>query len=169
MHRRDVLGLSLATASAFVLKAGTAVGQQRTLKDQLVGTWLVASIYNVLPDGKRLDANGPSPKGIMVFDSGGQFSQIIIDSTVPKYASNNRQKGTSQDFERVARGDIAYYGKYTVNSDQTITLHVDYSTYPNMDNGDGTREVKINGDEVQLINKSAPSGGSAYLTLRRAK
>ena len=112
MHRRNLLGLSLAATSAFVLMAGTAIGQQLSLKDHLVGTWMVVSIYNILPDGKRLDANGSDPKGTMVFDSGGQFSQIIIDSTVPKYASNNRRKGTSQDFERVARGDIAYYGKY---------------------------------------------------------
>ena len=68
-----------------------------------------------------------------------------------------------------ARGDIAYYGKYTLNNDRTITLHVDYSTYPNMDNTDGTRELKLNGEELQLINRSAPSGGAAYLTLTRAR
>lgn len=106
---------------------------------------------------------------MMMFDPGGRFSQLIIDSTVPKYASNNRQHGTPQDFERVARGDIAYYGEYAVNNDQTITLHVDYSTYPNMDNTDGKREVKINGDELELVNSSAPSGGSAHLMLKRAK
>ena|ERR1700683_1980518 len=169
MHRRNLLGLSLAATSAFVLMAGTAIGQQLSLKDHLVGTWMVVSIYNILPDGKRLDANGSDPKGTMVFDSGGQFSQIIIDSTVPKYASNNRQHGTPQDFERVARGDIAYYGTYTVNNDQTIKFHVEFSTYPNMDGTDGRREVKINGDELVLINRSAPSGGAAHLTLKRAK
>ena len=167
MHRRSILGLSLATESAVVLIAGTAAAQQQSAKDQVVGTWMVESIHNVLPDGKRLDANGPSPKGMMVFDRDGRFSQIIIDSTVPKYASNNRQQGTPQEFERVARGDIAYYGEYTVNGDQTITFHVDYSTFPNMDNTDGKRELKINGDELQLINRSAPSGGAAYLTLKR--
>jgi hypothetical protein len=169
MNRRNALRFSLVTTAVLTLMAGTAVGQQRSLKDQLVGTWMVVSIYNLLPDGKRLEANGPSPKGMMVFDAGGRFSQLIIDSTVPKYASNNRQRGTAQDFERVARGDIAYYGTYMINNDQTITLHVDYSTYPNMDNTDGKRDVKLNGDELQLVNRSAPSGGAAYLNLRREK
>jgi len=37
-----------------------------------------------------------------------------------------------------------------------------------MDNTDGKREVKSSGDELQLINRSAPSGGASYLTLKRA-
>jgi len=51
---------------------------------------------------------------------------------------------------------------YTVNNDQTITFHTNFSTFPNMDDKDGKREVKLNGDELQLINKSAPSGGASY-------
>jgi hypothetical protein len=38
-----------------------------------------------------------------------------------------------------------------------------------MDNTDGTRELKLNGEELQRINRSAPSGGAAYLTLTRAR
>jgi hypothetical protein len=169
MNRRSLLTVSFVAASTVALMAGAAIGQQRSLKDQLVGTWMLTSAYNILLDGKRLDANGPSPRGMVVFDAGGRFAEQIIDSTLSKYASNNRQQGTPQDYERVARGVIAFYGTYTVDGDQSITMHVDYSSYPNLNNTDGKREVKITGDELQIVNRSAPSGGAAYLTLKRAK
>ena len=38
-----------------------------------------------------------------------------------------------------------------------------------MNNSDEKREVKVTGDELQIVNRLAPSGGAAYLTLRRAK
>src|SRR5437763_774225 len=169
MNRRNVLAISLVTASGLALMAGAALGQQRSLKDQLVGTWTVVSAYNILPDGKRLEANGPNPKGMIVFDTGGRFAQQIIDSTIPKFASNNRQQGTPDEFKRVAQGVIAYFGTYTVDAEQTITFHIEYSSYPNMNDTSGKREVKIAGDELQIVNRSAPSGGAAYLTFRRAK
>jgi len=105
----------VATVCLGAVLPNTVSAQQKSLKDQIVGTWMVESIHNVLPDGKQLNANGPNPKGMLVFDPSGRFSQIIIDATVPKYASNNRQQGTPQDYERVARGDIAYFGEYTVD------------------------------------------------------
>jgi len=167
MHRRGILSFSIATAAAVALLPGTALAQ--SLKDQLVGTWMLEAGYNILPDGKRLEANGPSPKGMIVFDPGGRFAQQIIDSTMPKFASNNRQQGTPEEFKRVAQGVIAYFGTYTVDDNQSITLRVECSSYPNMNGTAGKREVKISGDEMQVINKTAPSGGAAYLTWRRAK
>jgi hypothetical protein len=130
---------------------------------------MLVSAYNTLPDGKRLEANGPNPKGMIVFDAGGRFALQIIDSTLSKYASNNRQQGTPQDYERVARGVISYYGTYMPDGDQAITVHIEYSSFPNMNNTDTKRDVKVTGDELQIVNRSAPSGGAAYLTFRRAK
>jgi hypothetical protein len=155
------------TTLGLALLPGMAAGQ--TLKSQIVGTWMLEAAYNILPDGKRLEANGPSPKGVIVFDAGGRYAQQIIDSTLSKFASNNRQQGTPEDFRRVAQGVIAYFGTYTVDDEQSITLRVEYSSYPNMNGTSGKREVKLTGDDMQIINRSAPSGGSAFVTWKRAK
>src|SRR5262245_27382402 len=167
MHRRGILNFSIVTAAAVALLPGTALAQ--SLKDQVVGSWMLEAGYNILPDGSRLEANGPSPEGMIVFESRSRFAQQIIDSTLPKFASNNRQQGTPEEFKRVAQGVIAYFGTYTVDDNQNITMRVDYSSYANMNGTAGKREVKITGDEMQIINKSAPSGGVAYLIWRRAK
>ena len=121
------------------------------------------------PTGARAASLPLSHAGAIVFDTGGRFAQQIIDSTIPKFASNNRQQGTPDEFKRVAQGVIAYFGTYTVDAEQTITFHIEYSSYPNMNDTSGKREVKIAGDELQIVNRSAPSGGAAYLTFRRAK
>jgi hypothetical protein len=39
MNRRGILCLSAITILAFAVLPGSAVSQQKTLKDQLVGTW----------------------------------------------------------------------------------------------------------------------------------
>jgi Lipocalin-like domain len=169
MNRRYILNLFAITALGLGLLPDGTIAQTKSLKDQLVGTWTLTSIYNILPDGKRLDANGPSPKGLLILEPSGRFAQIIIDSTIPKFASNNRQQGTPEDFKRVAQGSIATFGTFTVNADETISQHFEYSSFPNVNGTDGTREVKIAGDEMQFINRGAPSGGVAYSAWSRAK
>jgi hypothetical protein len=169
MNRRSILGISAMTVLGLALAPSGAISQQKSLKDQLLGTWTLVSAYNILPDGKRLEANGPNPKGVISFEPSGRFSQQIIDSTMPKFASNNRQQGSPEDFKRVAQGVIAYFGSYTVNTDQTINVRIEYSSYPNMNGTDSKREVKLTGDELQTINRSAPSGGAAYNIWQRAK
>jgi hypothetical protein len=39
MNRRSILGLSMMTALGLALLPGNAVSQQKSLKEQLVGTW----------------------------------------------------------------------------------------------------------------------------------
>ena len=77
--RRTTASLLL---SEIVLIAGHAVGQQNTLKEQLVGTWTVVSLINER-DGKRTQPFGPNPKGYFMFDSSGHFSIISYVPTVP--------------------------------------------------------------------------------------
>ena len=43
MKRRNILGLSLITALGLALLPSSAVSQQKSLKDQLVGTWTLVS------------------------------------------------------------------------------------------------------------------------------
>ena len=42
MNRRNVLSLSVATALGLALLPGSAVAQQKSLKEQLVGTWIAS-------------------------------------------------------------------------------------------------------------------------------
>jgi hypothetical protein len=47
--------------------SGSAVGQQISAKEQLIGAWSLVSIDFVRPDGSRSATFGSSPKGIAFF------------------------------------------------------------------------------------------------------
>jgi hypothetical protein len=51
MNRRNILGLSTVAAFGLALLPSGGVAQQKTLKDQLVGTWTLVSTTTTRPDG----------------------------------------------------------------------------------------------------------------------
>ena len=97
------------------LPAGAAVAQQKSLKEQLVGTWMLVSSHNIRSDGSKIDRSGPNPKGIVIYTSDGHFVFVNTRSDLPKLASNSRDRGTPEEYKAVVQGSIAYFGTYTIN------------------------------------------------------
>ena len=60
MHRRIMLNLFAITALAIALLPGSAVGQQKSLKEQLVGTWIYVSSTITRADGTKTDRRLPA-------------------------------------------------------------------------------------------------------------
>ena len=60
MNRRSILSLSTMTAVGLVLLPGSAVSQQKALKDQLLGTWIFVDSTGKRPDGSLLGPAMPS-------------------------------------------------------------------------------------------------------------
>ena len=73
MNRRSILSLSAIMALGLALLPGSAVGQQKSLKDQLVGTWTVVSWEQTNKDGSKFERFGTNPKGVNVFDADSRF------------------------------------------------------------------------------------------------
>ena len=48
-----------------------AAAQNASQNNQLIGTWKLTLVDNVLPDGTRVHLYGPDPQGVLVFDAGG--------------------------------------------------------------------------------------------------
>jgi hypothetical protein len=159
--KRLVLGLVLILGTVF---SGEVSAQAS--KDKLAGTtWtLVAITYN--QDGKTRDIFGASPAGTLMFDMGGRFAQVIMRSDFPKFASNNRETGTPEENKAIVQGSIAYFGTYSV-SNETISLHVDGSTFPNWKGTDQKRTLTLSEDELKWTNPtpSAATGGGTTATL----
>ena len=53
MNRRNIISLSVLTAFGLALLTGSALSEQKSLKDQLVGTWDLTSWERTSPDGTR--------------------------------------------------------------------------------------------------------------------
>ena len=79
MNRRHIFSLSVIPALALMLP-GVATAQQKTLKEQLAGTWTAVSWEQVGKDGSKFERFGANPKGVNVFDANGRFVVIYARS-----------------------------------------------------------------------------------------
>jgi hypothetical protein len=112
------------------LTASVSLAQQKSLKEQLVGTWMLVSSDQGRADGSKLSQFGANPKGIYVFDANGRLFIMVASADNSKIAARERSE-TSEEVGRLIVESIAYYGTYTVNEVNVINLHLDASTFPN--------------------------------------
>jgi hypothetical protein len=170
MNRRKVFSLALITALGFALLPPTSSAQQKSLKEQVVGNWMMVSATNTAANGTKSELFGPSPKGLMIFESNGRFSQIGMRSDLPKFGTNNRATGTADENKAVVQGSIAYFGTYSVNeADKSYTVQVEGSTFPNWTGTAQKRGISISGDELTFTNSVGSSGGSNEAKWKRVK
>ena len=167
IHCRFTFSRLVASAvlAATLVAPGIALGQ--SLKDQIVGGWRTVSIYNE-EGGVKRNLYGDKPVGLTVFDRSGYIIQYLSKPDVPKFAANNRLKGTDQEYRAVLQSIISGFGTYTVDGD-TVTIKWVASSYPNRAGTTEKRTYKIVGDEMTAVNPTAASGGTSYAKYVRAK
>src|SRR5690242_11344062 len=159
-------------ALALLLAIGPAVAQQKSLRDQLVGTWNFVVAEVVAPDGKKSFPFGETPHGILIFTPGGQFAQIHVAGDVPKIASNNRLTGTPEEYSAIMRRSISLFGTYSVDEEKkTVTYNIVSSSYPNFAGEAPVRTIdKLTADEFVNTNPNVAGGrGRASNFYKRAK
>jgi hypothetical protein len=160
---------AMALLLGITLPLGVAVGQQKTLKEQIVGTWAYVSVDIVRPDGTRIPLFGPNPSGLAIFENNGRYLLLTARAGQPKFASNNRKDGTAEENKAVVQGSIAHFGRYIVNeAEQTITFQIETSTFPNWNGVEQKRPFTLTEDELKWTT-AASSGGTAEVVLQRVR
>jgi hypothetical protein len=93
-----------------------------------------------------------------------------VRSDLPKFASQNRAKGTPEENKAVVLGSVATFGTYTVDeTKKTYTLKYEGSSFPNRVGTEETRPFTIAADELKVTNPSTSVGGASELIYKRAK
>ncbi len=154
------------------MSAGDAVAQQKSLKEQLVGTWKLVSVDNVRNDGSKLQVFGPNPKGVVIYTSNGHFALVQIRSDLPRLAANSRDRATPEENKAVVQGSIAYFGTYSVNeADKVIIAQIEGSTFANLIGGADQKRIitSLTADELKFTNPATPSGATLQVVWKRAK
>jgi len=169
MNRRHIFCLSAISALVLLLP-GSALAEQKSIKEQLVGTWTMTGWEQVRPNSDKLQRFGASPKGIHMFDANGRFVLISARSDLPKFAVADPMKATPQETKTVSDGSIAYYGTYSVDeAAKVVTLTIDASTFPNQVGVDNKRTITmISANELKYENTNPTSGGQIYSAFKRA-
>ncbi len=164
--RTGLSGFAAGAVLVGLLSApGSALGQ--SLKEQIVGAWRMVSIYNEA-GGVKTHLYGEKPVGLTVFDRSGYVISFLSKPELPKFAANNRLKGTDAENRGVVQGMISQFGTYTVEGD-VVTIKWVASSYPNRAGTTEKRTYKVVGDEMTSINPTAASGGTSYAKYTRAK
>lgn len=169
MRRSGAVALAAITLVGWTIAApNAALAQQKTIKDQLVGTWMFVSSDGVAKDGTKTDAWSNS-KGTIVFDGNGRFAQILVRMDLPKLAS--RSNGSPKQDRAIVKGSLAYFGTYTVDeAAKVITLHFEGSSSAALNETDGKRNVVVlNGDDLTIVNPATRNGATVEFKWRRAK
>ena len=172
---RKMMGvLSIATAFVGLMLFGTSQGwaQQKAgaSAKQLVGAWTVVSVNTTSPDGKQVQAFGPDPQGLLMFDTRGRYSLHICRAGRAKFAANSREKGTAEENQASVQGCNPHWGKYSVNEkERAIVFQIEHAMYPNWGGTEQKRPFTITGDELKYVVPTASSGGTSELVWRRAK
>jgi hypothetical protein len=79
MERREFMAL-LGSAAALTPSMGVATAHAGAPGGHLTGTWSFVSSINTRKDGSIVDRWGANPRGMLMFDGAGHFSQIITGS-----------------------------------------------------------------------------------------
>ena len=169
MYGRSILSICAITALGLALLPSSAVGQQKPLKDQLVGGWTLVAWERTAPDGTKSHTYGANPKGIAYYGADGRFFVLFARGDLPKIAANDRAKATPEEAKALVDGAVAYSGTYTIDEpSKTIALRLDVTTFPNQSLNQKRTITSLTADELKFTNPSATAGGRIDVTLKRA-
>ena len=168
MNRRHIFSLSVATALGLALLPGSALAQQKPLKEQLAGTWTIISNDNVAPDGTKRQLFGPNPKGILILAANGQYAQIIVLPDRPAFKVNNRLEGTPEENKAAVHGTTATFGTWSIDeASKTLTVRNEGGMFPNQVGSESKRTVTLQGDQLRVSNPAPASGGRSESVWKR--
>jgi hypothetical protein len=170
MNPRSILSISAMTTLALALLPGSAIAQQKSLKDQLVGAWTLVSYSATAANGTRQETfRGANPNGILILDASGRYASVTARGDRTKFKANGRAGATTEEFAAAARTFGANFGTWSVNeADKTLAQRWESALVPNNMGQETKASVSVAGDELKLT--AAPAaGGREESVFRRAK
>lgn len=150
------VGTLIITAVLFLCLGVAFPAEAQTLKDQIVGTWTLASIVNQYQGGRKDTAPfGPDVKGQLMLDRTGRYSLQLIGGNRPKTAGDPRNP---------VGPAVANFGTYSIGEgDKSLTFHAERATYPAFDGTDAKTTVIIKGDEMTYVRAPIASPAGTFV------
>src|SRR5262249_19220904 len=169
MNRRGILSISAMTGFGLALVPGSAVGQEKPLKDQLVGSWILVSTETMTQSGKRYPY-GTDPRGILIFDAIGRYAAVQGRIDRPKLKSAVRRDVTKEEFGAAALDFAANFGSWAVNVDKALVRRFEGALNPNLEGIVTKASISLVGDTLRLSGELNPVTGERIdAVYRRAK
>jgi hypothetical protein len=169
MNRHNIISLFALTALGFALLPGSASSQQKSLKEQLVGTWMLVSATQT-KDGVKSDRWGKNPRGRATFEANGRYSFMIFRSDVPKFASDNLNQVTAEESKAAIQGMTANFGTWSIDeATKTLTTNIEAASSTNLNGGTQKRIISsLSANELKYTNPASQIGTVDDVVWKRA-
>jgi lipocalin-like protein len=143
MTLRRVLALCLLCGAA----APTAVAAQH---NSIVGTWLLQSIEDTLPDHSVYYWMGQRPMGVLVYDAAGNMAVQFVRDPRPRSGRDVNQASVAELRDAID-GYYAYFGRYRLTArGDSVTHVIEISLRPDESGRVYKRAVQVVGDRLVL-------------------
>lgn len=128
-------------------------------KQQLPGTWVLVSVDNINPDGKRTQPYGENPQGVLMFDKDGNYALQILGTNRTRFVSGDKTKGTADENRGLVLGSNSHFGKYRINAaDNTITFQIEHAFFPNWEGTEQKRNFTLSENEFRYTVPTTTNG-----------
>ena len=157
--------LSLIAPVVFAI---SSVHAQAPAANPFVGTWKLIAADKILPDGTRVPDYGTQPHGLAIFTAGGYFTVEVFRDVRVKFASNDRAKGTIEEYKDASLSASCLFGTYSIDpASSRVTMKIDRATFPNYDETTQVRAYELKGDTLSWRVPARPDGSIPITVLRR--
>jgi len=139
----------------------------KSMKEALPGTWRLLIADAVNPDNTQTPLFGPNPSGSLIITPNGHFSLQIIRYNRPRFVASDRLKGTADENKAAFQGMFTEFGTWVFDEpSKTLTLRVEASSYPNLDETTQKYTVTaLNPNDVLTYTVANPETGNLPLTV----
>lgn len=136
----------------------------------LAGTWTLSAADDLKPDGARVPAYGPEPRGLLTLGTDGRYAVQIFRAARLPFASGDKRRGTPAEYQDAALRMSAHFGRYAVDAARgTITFEIERASFPNWEGTTQTRPFTLTGDELSWRVPATPDGTIPISVWRRAR
>jgi hypothetical protein len=150
-----VATIALCTAALFASAASPAFAQDKSLKESIIGAWLVTGVADVGDNGQARDTWKGQTTGQLTFGRTGRFTQILVGPVVASMKGDEPRKPD--------RLIVAHYGTYTVDeSAKKINFKIEGSGYSPRVKTDGSWTVEGKGDKLTFNGSQRKDGGGTF-------
>lgn len=147
-----VLLFGLATAAFAAHQPGA---------ENLVGTWTLVSVDNILADGSRVEPYGSNPAGMLTFDAGGRYSILIFRPGRARFLANDKSRGTPEENQATVQGTNSHFGRYAVDPGKSVlTFRIDHASFPNWEGTEQRRSFKLEDGLLRYTVSTTTTGGT---------
>ena len=154
MERREFIALIGMAAAAMPSPAGAEpTHPPDSISGRLVGTWSFVSSVSTRKDGSTFERWGANPKGIFMFDRGGNYAQIIVGSESKMFGAKTS----------------CAFGTYSVEEEKKLLVtHITASSTAKLTGTAQNRIIMLlTADEFKYSNPLTSMGASAEVLWKR--